>query len=95
MNGLNPVDEGRGGSCGTAGAARSKFLRGCGVILIDVRACFRWFLKIVPSGSGSGGKSSTPDGLVSLFASRSINQTSSGNLKFLLNKRKLAGTPII
>lgn len=78
-----------------AGAARSKFLSGCGVILIEVKACFKWFLNIVPSGSGSGGKSSTPDGLISLFASRSTNQTSSGSLKFLLNSRKLAGTPMI
>ena len=78
-----------------AGAARSKFFSGCGVILMEVSACFRWFRRMLPSGSGRGGKSSTPHGLINLFASRSINQTSSGSLKFFLNSRKLAGTPMI
>ena len=49
----------------------------------------------MPSGSGKLGKSSTPDGLLSLFESRSINQTSSGSLKLRLNMKKLAGTPIM
>lgn len=44
--------------------------------------CFRWFLRIVPSGSGRFGRSSAePDGGVILFESRSTSQMSSGSLK--------------
>lgn len=64
-------------------------------MLIDVSACFRWFRRTVPSGSGNGGKSSTAAGLINLFESRSISHTSSGNLKFRLNMKKLAGTPMM
>lgn len=44
--------------------------------------CFRWFFRIVPSGSGSAGISSgVPVGGVNLFESKSTNQMSSGNLQ--------------
>ena len=43
--------------------------------------CFKWFLRIVPSGSGNGGISSDKsDGGVNLFESRSTCQISPGNL---------------
>ena len=42
--------------------------------------CLRWFLRIVHSGSGSGGMSSQVGGAVILLASRSTNHTSSGSL---------------
>lgn len=44
--------------------------------------CFRWFFRMVPSGSGSTGISSfDPVGGDSLFESKSTSQISSGNLK--------------
>jgi hypothetical protein len=50
--------------------------------------CFRWFLRIVPSGSGRFGRSSTkPDGGVILFESRSISQMSSGSLTMTCKRK--------
>ena len=40
--------------------------------------CFKWFFRMVPSGSGSAGISPEND---SLLESKSTNQMSSGSLK--------------
>lgn len=46
--------------------------------------CFKWFLRMVPSGSGSGGISSpTAPVDVNLFESKSTSQISSGSLVLL------------
>lgn len=49
---------------------------------LEMVTCFRWFFRMVPSGSGSTGISSfDPVGGDSLFESKSTSQISSGNLK--------------
>lgn len=56
------------------------------IMLIESFTCFKWFFKIVPSGSGKGGISL---GEVSLLESRSTSQISSGNLKINLLDKKI------
>lgn len=78
-----------------------KFCTDCGkglVMDIEASICLKCIFKVVPSGSGKGGKSSTPApvGLIILFVSKSTSQTSSGSRKFVrLYMRKDAGTPMI
>ena len=78
-----------------ASEARDSRLESGSEAVIEVKACFKWLLSIDASGSGRGGMSSTAGGLTILFASKSINQTSSGRRKFFLNLKNEAGTPII
>lgn len=53
-----------------------------GLLTTSVVTCFKWFLSMVPSGSGSGGIcSGSPDVGVSRLESRSTSQMSSGSLQ--------------
>lgn len=64
----------------------------CIPYLHDVQflTCFRWFFRIVHSGSGKDGISSQDEDFVILLASRSTNHTSSGSLMEACKERATA-----